>query len=127
MMLDIRAVLDMFNDAEGQLCGTGAMLSYRRAEQLVGGYTAASQLAFRARLETLATSLVSTCDSAESDPSLIGTYLTNYIATVWFTWLADEESRGPDGLLGMDMVMYHIESTLDTFAACRFRAVSTGD
>jgi AcrR family transcriptional regulator len=127
ILLDLRAFLDMFSDAADQLCGTGAMLSYRRAEQLVGGYTPKSQLAFRGRLETLAASLVSGCDPADSDSSLIGTYLTNYLATVWFTWLADEESRGPDGLLGMEMVMYHIESTIDTFASCKFRAVSKGD
>ena len=100
MMADLSAFLDLFDDETGQLVGTGAMLSFRRAEQLTDGYDCEAQLAFRRRLELLASALPNSLDDDglggrlgddrdDGDLDVIATYLTNFLSTVWFSWLAD--------------------------------------
>lgn len=121
IMADMTAFLDMFRTNELRLYGTGALLSFRRAEHLIGDFEPVHQLQFRSRLVALCTALIRECNSNDHDPELIATYLTNYLATVWFTWLADPESGGQDGLLGVEMVNYHMRTSLQAFAACSTR------
>jgi len=122
LLIDLESILSLYGQPEGKLIGTGALLSYRRAEQLTDGFDCPHQLEFQSRLTVLTSALVEDCDTTDRNPSVIATYLTNYLATVWFTWLADPDSHGPDGLLGIDMVRYHLTNTLDGFAGCGFRA-----
>lgn len=119
---DLLALLDMFDTDSGRLVGTGALLSFRRAEQITEGFDCPHQMEFRDRLGLLAAALVKDCDTGDHDPSVIATYLTNYVATVWFTWLADPSSR--NGLLDRGMVRDHLQRTLDTYASC---ALPIGD
>ena len=116
IMTDLMAFLDLFDDEDGYLIGTGAMLSFRRAEQLTEGSDCPNQMEFRDRLGVLARALVRERDIEGQDPDVIATYLTNHLATVWFTWLADPASRESQGLLSRDIVRTQLEQTLDMFA-----------
>jgi AcrR family transcriptional regulator len=121
ILLDLETILGMYSDPSTKLYASGALLSFRRAEQLVGGFEPVSQNAFRVRLKTLCEALTKDCSDEDKNPDLISTYLINYIATIWFTWLSDINTKGPDGLLGVEMVLDHLNRTLDTFSSCRSR------
>lgn len=123
LMADLEAFLDLFDDESGQLVGTGAMLSFRRAEQLTDGFECPAQLAYRERLELLASALpsgdrgVGLGDGGGAHPELdvIATYLTNFLSTVWFSWLADPSSRRPDGILSRKRVRRQLVQILESF------------
>lgn len=120
ILTDLDAFLALFDDVEGKLVGTGAMLSFRRAEQLTEGSDCPHQMAFRTRLATLTKALVDNCPTSGQDSGVIATYLTNYVSTVWFTWLADPSSREPQGFLDIAMVRYHISTVLERYASCTY-------
>lgn len=128
IMTDLNALLKLFETDEGKLIGTGAMLSFRRAEHLTDGFDFPHQMKFRDRLALLTKALVDGCPTAGHDSDVIATYLTNYVSTVWFTWLADPSSRQPDGFLNLTMVDAHLTSTLHQYSSCAFKPsdVATG-
>ena len=116
ILLDLRTMLGMFEDPVKQLYGTGALLSFRRSERLYGNFEPIHQLRFRRRLETLAFSLIEDRDLGEHDAEYISNYMTNYLATAWFTWIADPESRGPSGLVTKMLVENHWREVLEIFS-----------
>ena len=120
IMIDLDTFLDQFDEPETRLHGTGALLSYRRAENLIGDHEPSEQLLFRNRLSSLCAGLLSECDADSIDAGTLANYLINYISTVWFTWLADPkvQDRNDRGLLGREMVHYHLTTTLRSLRSC---------
>lgn len=115
IMTDLVAFLDLFADADEQLIATGALLSFRRAEQLTEASDCPHQMEFRHRLGVLARALVRDRDTGGHDPEVIATFLTHSVSTVWFTWLADPASRAADGLLSRATVVQQLRMTLGMF------------
>lgn len=124
ILRDLEVFLSMYDDSLGRLCGTGALLGFRRSERLVGDFEPAEQLRFTRRLTRLSASLMSDCEpSNETDPAVIATFLTNSLATAWFTWLFDSSSRSSTGLLTTDFVLFGIRSYLTELSTCRYRTL----
>lgn len=123
ILSDVRAVLGMYDDDLGRLCGTGAFLSFRRSEALVKDFGQESQQRYFRRLEVLCAELLADCETHSSDPSIVATFLTNSLATAWFTWLFDSSSRESQGLLGTEFVVHGIERHLEDVSLCRFEPV----
>lgn len=119
---DCRAILEMYDDDLGRLCGTGVFLSFRRSEALVGEFDHSHQERFTKRLNSLCDQLMVDCDRSDDSAAVIGTFVTNSLATVWFTWLFDSSSRQPSGMLGTEFVLHGLERYLDDVAMCRFQA-----
>lgn len=122
ILSDVTAVLGMFDDELGRLCGTGALLSFRRSEALVQDFDQVSQRRYVNRLETLCAEVLSAHDTSPVDPSIVAAFFTNAVATAWFTWLFDSASRGRGGLLSPEFVLHGIDRYLDDLTAGRFVA-----
>lgn len=86
---DVRAILDMFKEPETRLAGTGALLSFQRPALSRGG-TCPSQSRYERRLRYICAGYLGKHvaeDDVEDSAAQLATFITNYLASVWFTWL----------------------------------------
>lgn len=86
---DVGAILGMFKEPLTRLAGTGALLSFRRPALSPGG-VCPSQGRYERRLTYICGAYLSqqVPDLDVEDPAAqLATFLTNYLASVWFTWL----------------------------------------
>lgn len=112
---DIRAVLSLFDDPAQRLAGTGAFLSYRRPNRLSPAGPSASQRRFDRRLRLVCERLYyeQTGSDGGNAADHLATFLTNYLASVWFTWLAlVEERNSPSFVFNRDYVIAGVRSYL---------------
>lgn len=86
---DVRAILDMFKERKTRLAGTGALLTFRRPALSRGG-PCPSQSRYERRLSYLCAGYLRKHvpeQDIEDSAAQLATFLTNYLASVWFTWL----------------------------------------
>lgn len=126
ILRDVDVVLNMYDDSLGRLAGTGALLGYRRSDRLTGGVDVPEQAAFASRLEELCGNLIAECPTTgPGDGARIATFITNYLATIWFTWLADPNSSTHDGLLSRSVVLVGLRSQLGQLQTCQFEQATS--
>jgi AcrR family transcriptional regulator len=111
---DFRAVLTgMWDDPAGRLAATGTLLSLRRGE-LMRTEQSTEAARFKARLQGLSAAHLGVERESIRAESL-ATWLANYLASAWFSWLNDEAYlESDDYMFGIDYIMAGLDLQLRT-------------
>mgnify|MGYP003605695165 FL=1 len=110
---DFRAVLvRMVEDPKAKLAVTSALLSLRRGAAM-GGQSGEQQDEFRQRFRSLAAAHLGV-QSDDPNAASLATWLANYLAAAWFTWLADNHRSDQHYLFDTDFVMTGLNTQMAT-------------
>jgi AcrR family transcriptional regulator len=118
---DLETVLQMFDDPILRVWGTGALLSFRRPDQMIGDFRIPERERFLDRLSGLIASAFH-CEAPNDDTAAAAVFLTNAVATAWFTWLFDPSTSEDDALLSRTFVLHGIEGHLSRLSISCTRA-----
>lgn len=111
---DFRAMWGMWDSPLPRLAATGALLEFRRSDELRANDPALDGASSRAKFEArMGNSCARLLENPEHGKALV-TILTNYAAAVWFAWLKDEGHRdSPDYRLGPEYASIGLDALLD--------------